>query len=378
MAKSTGLILLVASVFLAPWVQADTGFDTTLTFKNLAEGSRSLINDDPYVSNLSRLRLESQYRQQNWSFQAAYDLEFLSGSILDSPEFALLKQARDPRYWALQDKLHESGDLVIRHQLYRGTLQWRSPVGDFRLGRQQINWATALIWNPMDILNPVSPLQLEPDERIGVDALLWDKAWGSLGRISAVYAPQHNANDASSALRIKRFIGGIDASVMAGEFTDVTKVGVSGSGSVAGTGWRTEIVWSDSDEVASYWQAVANLNWGLRNGVNLALEYYYNGHTVQPRALDLSRFTASEPLETDSHYTGVLVSQNINPLWDYRVVVIRNADDASWVLYPRSTWTLPMTQEIYLTAGTQWFSGDDDSEFGRLEPLALLEVQWFF
>ena len=59
-------------------------------------------------------------------------------------------------------------------------------------------------------------------------------------------------------------------------------------------------------------------------------------------------------------------------------MVIRNADDASWVLYPRSTWTLPVAQEIYFTAGAQWFSGTSDSEFGRLEPLALLEVQWFF
>jgi len=378
MARSAGLILIFTSVFLAPWVQADTGFGTTWTLKNLAAGSHSLINGDPYVSNLTRIRLKPQYQLQNWSFQAAYDLELLSGSFLESPEFSLLKQARDPRYWALQDKLHESGDLVIRHQLYRGTLQWRSSAGDFRLGRQQINWATALIWNPMDVLNPVSPLQLEPNERIGVDALLWDKAWGALGRISAVYAPQHNANEASSALRIKRFIGGIDASVMAGEFADVTKMGISGSGSVAGTGWRTEIVWSDREEARGYWQAVANLNWSLRNGVNLALEYYYNGNSLQPRALDLSRLTAGKPMDTSRHYTGALISQNINPLWEYRIVVIRNADDASWVLYPRSTWTLPVTQETYLTAGAQWFGGDDDSEFGRLEPLALLEVQWFF
>ncbi|MBL1273718.1 MAG: hypothetical protein COB25_014825 [Oceanospirillales bacterium] len=380
MVKQTGLILIMTSAFLAPWVQAGfgNGFDTTWTLKNLTLGSRSLINDNPYVSNVTRIRLEPQYRQQNWSFQAAYDLEFLSGSFLDSPEFALLKQARDPRYWALQNKLDESGELVIRHQLYRGTLQWRSPVGDFRLGRQQINWATTLIWNPMDILNPVSPLQLEPDERIGVDALLWDKSWGALGRISAVYAPQHNTNESSGALRIKRFIGGIDASVMAGEFADVTKVGVSGSGSVAGTGWRTEMVWSDREEAVAYWQAVANLNWSLRNGVNLALEYYYNGKTVQPRTLEVSRLTSGEPHDAGRHYTGVLVSQDINPLWDYRVVVIRNADDASWVLYPRSTWTLPMTQEVYLTAGAQWFGGDNDGEFGKLEPLALLELQWFF
>ncbi|WP_096275885.1 hypothetical protein [Marinobacter sp. LV10R510-11A] len=138
------------------------------------------------------------------------------------------------------------------------------------------------------------------------------------------------------------------------------------------------MVWSDRDEADDYWQAVTNLNWSLRNGVNLALEYYYNGQTVQPRALDLSRLTTSEPLDAGRHYTGMLVSQDINPLWDYRIVMIRNADDASWVFYPRSTWALPVARETYLTAGAQWFGGDDDSEFGRLKPLALLEVQWFF
>lgn len=376
MVKLKGRTLIILSVLLSPLAQAD--FDATWTLKNLTVGSRSLIDDSPYVSNLTRIRLEPQYRRQDWSLKAAYDLELLSGSFLDSPEFAFLKQARDPRYWALQHELHESEELVVRHQLYRGTVQWRSPVGDFRLGRQQVNWSTALIWNPMDILNPVSPLQLEPGERIGVDALLWDKSWGALGRISAVHAPQHNANDASSALRIKRFIGGIDASVMVGEFADVTKVGVSGSGSVAGTGWRTEMVWSDRDEADDYWQSVANLNWYLPNGVNLALEYFFNGYRVSLQALDLSRLAAIEPVYAASHYTGLLVSQDINPFWQYRVVAIRNADDASWVLYPRSTWTLPVTQETYLTAGAQWFGGDDDSEFGRLKPLALVEVQWFF
>ena len=376
MVKLAGRTLVILSVLLSPLAQAD--FGATWTLKNLTVGSRSLIDDGPYVSNLTRIRLEPHYRRQDWSLKAAYDLELLSGSFLDSPEFAFLKQARDPRYWALQHELHESEELVVRHQLYRGTVQWRSPVGDFRLGRQQVNWSTALIWNPMDILNPVSPLQLEPDERIGVDALLWDKSWGALGRITAVHAPQHDADAASSGLRVKRFIGGIDASVMAGEFADVTKVGVSGSGSVAGTGWRTEIVWSDRDEADDYWQAVANLNWSLPNGVNLALEYFFNGHRVSLQALDLSRLATTEPVYAASHYAGLLVSQDINPFWQYRVVAIRNADDASWVLYPRSTWALPVAQETYLTAGAQWFGGDDDSEFGRLEPLALLEVQWFF
>ncbi|WP_417568136.1 hypothetical protein [Marinobacter sp.] len=367
---------IAVSLMLAPHAGAD--FSHSGSLKNLTVGSRSLVDDDPYLSNLTRLRLEPRYRQGDWTLEAAYDVELVTGSFLDSPEFALLKDAPDPRYWDLQGELTESGDLVGRHQLYRGTVQWRSPAGDWRLGRQQVNWSTALIWNPMDILNPVSPLQLEPDERIGVDALLWDTSWGALGRISAVHAPQHGDDNASTAGRVKRFVAGVDASVMAGTFADVTKAGIGGSGSLAGTGWRMEAVWSEPDEEARYWQAVADLNWSFRNGVNLALEYFYNGRPAPDPGLSLSRLAAGEPQYADRHYTGLLVWQDINPFWQYRVVAIRNADDHSWVFYPRSTWTLPVPIEVYLTAGVQLFGGNDDSEYGALKSLGLLEAQWFF
>ena len=195
---ASGLVCLM----LASGVEA--GFSQSGSLKNLSVGSRSLIDGDRYVSNLTRLRLNPRYRYQDWIVDAAYDLELVSGSFLDSPEFALLRDAPEPRYWDLQGDIHESGTLLARHQFYRGTVQWRSPAGDFRFGRQQVNWSTALIWNPMDILNPVSPLQLEPDERVGVDAILWDKPWGALGRISAVHAPQHNDGEASTAARVKR------------------------------------------------------------------------------------------------------------------------------------------------------------------------------
>ncbi len=369
-------ILGLLAALSASGVQAD--FIHSGSLKSQTVGSRSLVEGDPFLSNLTRLRLEPRYRQGDWTLEAAYDLELLTGSFLDSPEFALLKSAPDPRYWTLQDELHESGDLVVRHQLYRGTVQWRSPVGDFRLGRQQVNWSTALIWNPMDILNPVSPLQLEPDERIGVDALLWDRSWGATGRISAVHAPQDSSESASTAARAKRFFAGVDSGVMVGEFADVTKAGFSGSGSVAGTGWRSELVWSEPNAGDSYWQGVADLNWAFRNGLNLAVEYFYNGRPVSPGTTGLANLVSARPLYAGRHYAGLLVWQDINPFWQYRAVAIRNADDASWVLYPRSTWILPLSQEIYFTAGAQWFGGDQDSEYGRLEPLGLMEIQWFF
>ncbi|WP_297791007.1 hypothetical protein [uncultured Marinobacter sp.] len=377
MVKHTPL-MLVAMAWLMLASNAEADFSHSGSLKNLSVGSRSLIDDNRYFSNLTRLRLEPRYRYQDWVLDAAYDLELVTGSFLDSPEFGLLRDSPDPRYWDLQGEVHESGDVLARHQLYRGTIQWRSPVGDFRFGRQQVNWSTALIWNPMDILNPVSPLQLEPDERIGVDALLWDRSWGATGRISAVHAPQHSDESASTAARAKRFFAGVDAGVMMGEFADVTKAGLSGSGSVLGTGWRAELVWSEPDTRDSYWQGVADLNWAFRSGLNLAVEYFYNGQPVSPGAIHLASLVSAQPLYAGRHYAGLLVWQDINPFWQYRVVTIRNVDDASWVLYPRSTWVLPLDHEIYFTAGAQWFGGDDDSEYGKLEPLGLMEVQWFF
>lgn len=357
---------------------AHSAVSLSSSLKNLSVSTRSPLDGEGYFSNLTRLRLEPRFLWQDWVLEAAYDIEALTGNFLDSPDFTLFQEAPDPRYWDLQSELHESGDLAAGQQLYRVVVQWRSPVGDFRLGRQQINWSTALIWNPMDILNPVSPLQLEPEERIGVDALLWDKAWGAVGRISAVHAPQHDRNDASSALRVRRYLAGVDASLMIGEFKAVTKIGLSGSGSVSDTGWRSEIVWNDDQEGGSYWQAVADLNWSFRVGLNLALEYFYNGLPATLEQLDPGRLVATEPSYANRRYLGVLVWQDVTPFWQYRVVAIRNVDDGSGVLYPRSTWLLPTTREIYFTAGVQLFAGDSRSEYGKLDPLGLLEAHWYF
>ncbi len=367
---------LMACLLFSPF--AHTAVSFTGSLKNLSVGTRSSIDGKSYGSNLTRLRLEPGLRRRDWNVAVVYDLEALTGSFLESPEFTVLREAPDPRYWDLQSEVHGSGNLAVGQQLYRATVQWRSPVGDLRLGRQQINWSTAWIWNPMDILNPVSPLQLEPEERIGVDALLWDKAWGAVGRISAVYAPQHDPDEASKAVRVRRYIAGVDVSLMAGEFAGVDKVGLSGSGSVGGIGWRSEVVWSDSHETNSYWQAVADLNWSFQSGVNLALEYFYNGLPVPLDQQDPGRLVVTEALYASRHYAGLLVWQAVTPFWQYRVIVIRNADDGSGVLYPRTTWMLPMAQEVYLTAGVQLFDGGNRSEYGQLDPLGLLEAHWFF
>ena len=59
-----------------------------------------------------------------------------------------------------------------------------------RVGRQRIAWGTAHFWSPTDVFNPISPLQIEADERQGVDAAQLSLRLPQNFRWSLVYAPQ--------------------------------------------------------------------------------------------------------------------------------------------------------------------------------------------
>ena len=65
------MVWLVATLSTAG-TQAD--FSHSGYLKNQTAGSRSLVNGDPYLSNLTRLRLKPRYREGDWTIEAAYDL----------------------------------------------------------------------------------------------------------------------------------------------------------------------------------------------------------------------------------------------------------------------------------------------------------------
>ena len=358
--------------------QARAGLRWSGYAKTLAVDSHSQFNGDSYWSDLSRLRLNTRGHWKNLDLDLKQDFELLSGSFLQTPEYQLIRGAPDPRYWHAQDELYRSRDLVARYQLYRGTLGWRSPAGYFRLGRQQVNWATGLIWSPMDILNPVSPLQLEPDERIGVDGLLWDHPWGPLGRISAVYAPTRGTGKQRKAVRIKRFVGGLDTSLMAGQFATFQAVGVSGAGNLGEAGWHGEAVWHRPTYGSAYWQAVLGATWATPQGLDLGLEGFYNGNPLTVGGPTISRLAGGLSSYRHRRYLGAFAEQDLTPFLHYRLVAVLDNDDHSGLLYPRLTWSLPTSQEIYLTLGGQVFFGSQATEYGSLRDLVLADLQWFF
>jgi hypothetical protein len=61
----------------------------------------------------------------------------------------------------------------------------------------------------MDVFNPISPLQIEVDERQGMDAALLEVSPSGALRANLVYAPQNGFRRSSSAVRLSGTIHNI-------------------------------------------------------------------------------------------------------------------------------------------------------------------------
>lgn len=77
---------------------------------------------------------------------------------------------------------------------------------------------TGRLWRPVDLLNPLNPIALEREERLGVDAVLAEHKLGPLARVSAVYAPRHESGQSSAALNWHSNTAGVDYSLIGGRF----------------------------------------------------------------------------------------------------------------------------------------------------------------
>ncbi len=349
-------------------------------YKNLVIRSETVIGgDQSYWLDINRLRLGVSENWENIELNLVYDNEIQFGNYLDTAQFRMLAERDDPRYWTLQGNTLDRGDVYGTHELYRGTLKFESQLTDIRIGRQQINWATAAIWNPMDRFNPLNPLQLERDERQGVDAVLVDVNPDDLSRLSAAYAPQHNAADSAAAVRYKSNLGLMDWSVMAGEFADVRKGGLSFAGQIGLFGLRSEFVYSDPDQQKRYVEWVIGADYTTYSGLTLMIEGYFNGDGESNSAsYDFNGLVSGQKLGVGRHYLGGRVAKEVSTLISVELYAIRNLDDRSYFLYPSISYAVPVFDDLYLGGGAQLFDGDRGDEYGFFSDLYYAEVKFYF
>ena len=348
-------------------------------YKNLLIDSTTVVaGSERYTLDISRLRLElNGGLAESVALDLKYDNEVLLGSYLHTGQFAMQKDRRPEQYWNLDGNYAEAGSWYGRHRLYRGNVTVSSGNTDLRLGRQRIAWGTGRFWSPLDLFNPLNPIALEREERLGVDAVLAEHKLGPLARISAVYAPRHEDAQSSAALNWHANAAGIDYSLISGRFASERVVGADVATQLGAAGVRAELTHSRRDTGATYWRALLAMDYAFPGTLTVSGELYYNGAGAADRsAYDFASLFAGRIQNVGQRYFGGYLGYELTPLAKWTNYLVMNLDDRSRLFSPGLTFSLQTSLDLTLAA--QLFSGSAGSEYSRLQDAYYAQLQWFF
>jgi hypothetical protein len=376
---------LLASHALAQDASPSFQYRFSGVYRNLATASHSYFTGDPYADDLNRLRLSLEIGWKHTVFvHVDYDNELHFGNLNAQPDFDLVRQRQDNEYFGLQHVLLDETHAYWDTSLYRGYITVRHGAAELTLGRQRIAWGTAHFWSPADVFNPISPLQVEADEREGVDAAQLSVRLPRNLRWSIVYAPQNGFERSMEATRISTNVHNFDVAAFAGRIREDWIGGGSFAGQWGGAGLRGELTYTRR---ANPSQADAlRLTFGSDYAVNSKLyligEYFYNqGQPTgmnpgqPPNGSDLLRFT-NEIFTLHRHFLSGGTRYAVTPLFHVEGYAVVDVQGPGLFFMPMATYSLGNNTD--LTAGAQLFATVAGGEYQRVPNLFYLQFTEHF
>ncbi len=351
-----------------------------------------------------RLTLDGVYGS-HWSGQLTVDSLAVQGTVLNSLFFegipsdvkkfyqgidplpdelkALLnfegsKDRDPPTFFDWEWTLLDEDSIFIRQSIHRAYIEYSRDGMRLTAGRQRVAWGAGLMWNPTDIFSPVSPLSLEPQEKIGVDALSLQPRVGEMNDLTALGVLADEWDEAKLALHLKATLGTYDLSFMAGKFEEDGVLGFDFFGYIKDGGFYGEFsyTFTQDDDRDDYFRGVLGYNYGWAMGLILGIEYYYNGGALDVESDDLMALAeAGSGLDTlNENFLGLNANYELHALIMLSAAAIYDLDKGSWVLAPQAQYTY--SDRLSFSMGMQAFGGADDGEYGQYDNIFYLLTKW--
>ncbi|MEL6348699.1 MAG: hypothetical protein AAFV53_36685 [Myxococcota bacterium] len=208
----------------------------------------------------------------------------VEGSLEDlSGEGPSLEQVIDDCAWQLDPTrtIDEIRDVLSVERLY---VDIQLPRVDIRLGRQSVNWGSALFFNPTDVFFQI--LLTEPwQERAGIDAGRFIVPIGDNGLVSGLVAVLDDPGRVQGALKGTTHVGAADLSALVSTDGADHSVGLDFQGDLRGPvplGWWVEGSYDGDVRVA----AGVDYSFAVLNRLYIAGQVYHDGSGAIPTFYD--------------------------------------------------------------------------------------------
>lgn len=344
----------------------------------------SVVLDQPKIINLpetdqsikgsvtNRLRLTLFHKACTWmSFNLAYDIysvvqdkSLFEDQILKLGIKAQTYRALDLTSRLYPEKSEKINSFAASQNLDRLFITINSRWADIYLGRQAIAWGSAHVINTTDIIAPYAFNELDVEDRRGVDAIRVRVPISLLQEIDAgyVFGEDFKFENSAMFLRGKFYYCRTDFSLLFLGFQKNLMLGFDLTRSLGGAGMWIEggYVFASafsSDESKSdkdYFRSSMGLDYSLRNGTYLFIEYHFNQAGASLSEDYLNKFKTTAYTEGSvylmgQHYLAPGFSHQITPLITFTGEALINLSDPSLFLAPQLEYNI--AENVYLSAG---------------------------
>lgn len=273
-------------------------------------------------------------------------------------------------------QVDEGANARLLHRFDRLAIEWRSSRWAVTAGRQAVSWGAGLVFQPLDVLSPFAPTEVDQDYKPGDDLLLVERLFASgadlqLLAVARRAAGQSRAQAASLAAKYRAWIGEAEFELTAGRHRGDPLFGIGARVPVRGAMLRSDIVYTRGAQGAVV-SGVLNADYTVAvagTALHLFAEYFHNGHGVgrlgEPLPANLrERLARGEVFNLMRDYLALGASFRWHHLVNQSAVLIANLRDGSAAL--QASLTVDASDAARLQAGIALPFGDVGEEFGGI------------
>jgi hypothetical protein len=250
------------------------------------------------------------------------------------------------------------------------------------LGRQRIAWGTNLVWNPIDLFNPVSPLDFDTEEKPGADGVRVQYYASSTSKLEVAAAPSRDSSKKVIAglFRVNRWE--YDFYVVGGRRHENWVGGGAWAGQISGAGFRGEWLYAHPDSGSEYPDpfgvTAVSGDYTFPNSFYLHAEFLYNstGSTGDAGGWRLAEAIQRGELSPARISLFGEAAYNLSPLVRADLACMVNPQDHSWFLGPAASWSVATDFDLAVTGFL--FGGGEGTEFGDSGEVLMAQMRFSF
>jgi len=298
----------------------------------------------------------------SFSSEIAYELTpVFRKSGIEQSVFAV--RAADPlsyRAADLGERVYSGSDgtdFQLFQNLDRAFISYSPDYVDAYIGRQPIAFGSARVVNPTDVLTSFTSVELNKEERFGVDAIRMRLPVGTLSEIDmgAVSGDNFSAEESAAFLRGRFSVSETDISPLVIVFKQNLLTGFDAAGSIRNAGYWFEGAYvfanmlDDHKTGQDYLRVSTGIDYSISEDLYAYIEYHFNGAgTGNPDKYSDIIFGVENDIAYSEgtvylygkHYIAPGFSYAITPLLSSTGLAIFNIRDNSILLSPGLQYSL--------------------------------------